>query len=86
MKSDEQLDKEMVENTDKDLTPHGEGMTPVRLARLEKAMQFTGKNKATVLATAKVKLTKKGTYTCNIKYAGDTTYSPIVKKISVVIK
>lgn len=55
VKSEEQLNKEMVENTDKDLTPHGEGMTPVRLAKLEKAMQFTGKNKATVLATAKVK-------------------------------
>ena len=54
-KTEEQLNKMMAESVDKALVPSGEGMTPVRLAKLEKAMQFTGKNKATVLATAKVK-------------------------------
>lgn len=39
-------------NVDRDLVPHGEGMTPRRIARLKKAQQITGKNDATVLATA----------------------------------
>ena len=47
--------KQMVESVDQDLVPHGEGMTPKRLARLHKAMEFTGKNEATVLATARAK-------------------------------
>lgn len=43
------------ENVDPDLVPHGEGMTPKRIARIKKAMEFTGKNEKTVLATAKAK-------------------------------
>ena len=49
------LNQQMVDSVDQDLVPHGEGMTPKRLARLHKAMEFTGKNEATVLATAKAK-------------------------------
>lgn len=37
---------------DPDLVPHGEGMTAKRIARLKKAMELTGKNEKTVLATA----------------------------------
>lgn len=51
---DEANNKRMMESVNQDLVPHGEGMTPMRLKRLAKAMEFTGKNKATVLATAKV--------------------------------
>ena len=54
-KSDEQLNAEMVNSVDPDLVPHGEGMTPKRIARIHKAMEFTGKNERTVLATAKAK-------------------------------
>lgn len=43
------------EPVDPDLVPHGEGMTPKRLARIKKAMEFTGKNEKTVLATAQAK-------------------------------
>ena len=54
-KSDAQLDAEMQANVDKDLVPHGEGMTPYRIARLKKAQSLIGKNDATILATAKSK-------------------------------
>ena len=40
---------------DPDLVLHGEGMTEKRIARLKKAQEITGKNDATVLATAKAK-------------------------------
>lgn len=52
-KTDEQKDKEMKASVDQDLVPHGEGMTPKRLARLKKAQEICGKNDKTVLATAK---------------------------------
>ena len=55
VKSDEVKNAEMIANTDQDLVPHGEGMTPKRIARLKKAQEITGKNDATVLATAKAK-------------------------------
>lgn len=53
VKSDEVKNAEMVASVDQDLVPHGEGMTPKRIARLKKAQEFTGKNDKTVLATAK---------------------------------
>lgn len=52
-KTDEQKNAEMKAGVDQDFVPHGEGMTPKRIARLKKAMEFTGKNERTVLATAK---------------------------------
>jgi hypothetical protein len=52
-KTDEQKNVEMKAGVDQDFVPHGEGMTPKRIARLKKAMEFTGKNERTVLATAK---------------------------------
>lgn len=54
-KTDEQKNQDMVNSVDPDLVPHGEGMTPKRIARIHKAMEFTGKNERTVLATAKAK-------------------------------
>lgn len=53
--TDEQKNKEMKAKVDQDLVPHGEGMTPKRIARLKKAQEICGKNDATVLATAKAK-------------------------------
>lgn len=53
--TDEKKNQEMIDSVDQDLVPHGEGMTPKRLNRLKKAMEFTGKNERTVLATAKAK-------------------------------
>jgi hypothetical protein len=50
-----ELNQQMIESVDQDFVPHGEGMTPKRIARLKKAQEFTGKNDATVLATAKAK-------------------------------
>ena len=52
--NDEALNKQMEASVDKDLVPHGEGMTDVRIAKIKKCMQFTGKSEKTVLATAKV--------------------------------
>lgn len=52
-KTDEQKNVEMAANVDQDFVPHGEGMTPKRIARLKKAQEITGKNDATVLATAR---------------------------------
>ena len=51
--SEEVSNQQMVESVDQDLVPHGEGMSPKRIARLRKAMEFTGKNEKTVLATAR---------------------------------
>ena len=48
--------------------------------------KYTVKTDSKGVATLNAKLTKKGKYTCNIKYAGDATYSPIAKNIAVVIK
>lgn len=51
--SDEELNKQIESEVDKDLVPHGEGMTEVRIAKIKKCMEFTNKNLKTVLATAK---------------------------------
>ena len=45
--------EELRASVDQDFVPHGEGMTPKRIARLKKAQEITGKNDKTVLATAK---------------------------------
>ena len=50
-----ELNQQMAESVDPDLVPHGEGMTKKRIARLKKAQEITGKNNATILATAKAK-------------------------------
>ena len=54
-KQEENLDAKLDEPVDEDLIPRGEGMTPRRLAKLKKCMEFTGKNEKTVLATARAK-------------------------------
>lgn len=51
----DKVDKTLSQEVPQDRLPTGQGMTPVRLAKLKKAMEFTGKNDRTVLATAKVK-------------------------------
>ena len=48
--------------------------------------KYTAKTNSKGIATINAKLTKKGTYSCSIKYAGDVTYSPVAKKIAVVVK
>ena len=51
-----------------------------------KGKKYAAKTNKKGIAAANIKLTKKGTYACLIKYAGDTSYSAITKKIKVVIK
>ena len=48
-----ELNQQMVDSVDPDLVPSGQGMTEKRLKRIKKAMEFTGKNLKTVLATAR---------------------------------
>lgn len=47
---------------------------------------YTATTNAKGVATVKVKITKKGTYTMTSKFAGDKTYKGITKKSKVVIK
>lgn len=47
---------------------------------------YTAKTNAKGVATVKIKITKKGTYTMTSKFAGDKTYKGITKKSKVVIK
>lgn len=54
-KSEEQLNKEMVESVDQTQVPNGNGVTPERLAKLQAEMKRTGISLATILSTAKVK-------------------------------
>lgn len=54
-KSEEQLNKEMVESVDQTQVPNGNGVTPERLAKLQAEMNRTGITLSTILTTAKVK-------------------------------
>ena len=54
-KSEEQLNKEMVESVDKDLVAHCEGMTPARIERLKGEMKRTGYEEKTLLGFYKAK-------------------------------
>ena len=47
---------------------------------------YTATTNAKGVATAKIKITKKGTYTMTSKFAGDKTYKGITKKSKVIIK
>lgn len=51
-----------------------------------KGKKYIVKTNKKGVATAKIKLTKKGKYVCKIMFAGDSTYSAITKSIKVVIK
>ena len=51
-----------------------------------KGKKYIVKTNKKGVATAKIKLTKKGKRVCKIKFAGDSTYSAITKSIKVVIK
>ena len=53
-KTETQLNEEMVAAVDQDLVPHGEGITPSRLEKLNAELKRTGVSKETILATAKV--------------------------------
>lgn len=54
-KSEEQLNKEMVESVDQTQVPSGSGITPERIEKLQAEMKRTGVTLATILSTAKVK-------------------------------
>lgn len=54
-KSEEQLNKEMVESVDQDLVPHGEGMTAKRVKRILGELERTGVALDTILGAYKVK-------------------------------
>jgi hypothetical protein len=53
-KSEEQLNQEMAESVDKDLVPHGEGMTAQRVKRVMSELERTGVSVETILDTYKV--------------------------------
>lgn len=53
-KTDKQKDKEMKESVDKDLVPHGEGMTPERVEKLRAELNRTGNQESTILGFFKV--------------------------------
>ncbi len=47
---------------------------------------YSGKVDANGKATFSISLTKKGTYTATVNFAGDTTYNSASKKVKIVIK
>lgn len=53
-KSEEQLNQEMAESVDKDLVPHGEGMTAQRVKRVMSELERTGVSVETILNAYKV--------------------------------
>lgn len=67
-------------------TSRGKILKNKKLTFTVNGKKYTVKTNSKGIATAKVKLTKKGTFTCKIKYAGDTTYKAITKSIKVVVK
>lgn len=67
-------------------TSRGKTLKGKSMVFVIKGKKYKAKTNSKGIATVKVKLTKKGKYTCSIKYAGDATYSTFVKKIRVVIK
>jgi len=54
-KTEEQLNKEMADSVDKDLVPHGEGMTEARIKRLRDEIKRTGNSEQALLGYYKVK-------------------------------
>lgn len=53
-KTEEQLNKQMEESVDKDLVPHGEGMTAQRVKRVMSELERTGVSVETILNAYKV--------------------------------
>lgn len=53
-KNEEQLNQEMAESVDKDLVPHGEGMTAQRVKRVMSELERTGVSVETILNAYKV--------------------------------
>ena len=54
-KTEKQLNKEMAENVDPDLVPHGEGMTEKRIERLRAELKRTGHSESGMLGFYKLK-------------------------------
>lgn len=67
-------------------TAKGKAVKGKKITFKVKSKTYTAKTNAKGVATVKVKLTKKGTYTFTAKFAGDNTYKVIIKKVKVVIK
>ena len=51
-----------------------------------KGKTYSAKTNKNGVASANVKLTKKGTYKVTVKFAGDSTYNKVTKKITLKIK
>lgn len=54
-KTEEQLNEEMIASVDKDLVPHGEGMTEQRIKRVHSELERTGVSIETILSAYSVK-------------------------------
>lgn len=67
-------------------TAKGKAVKGKKITFKVKNKTYTAKTNAKGVATVKVKLTKKGTYTFSAKFAGDNTYKAITKKAKLVIK
>ena len=67
-------------------TSRGKVLKNQKIVFTIKGKKYTAKTNKKGIATVKIKLTKKGKFTCKIKFAGDRTYSAISKKIKVIIK
>ena len=67
-------------------TSRSKALIGKKIVFIIKGKKYAAKTNKKGIAAANIKLTKKGTYACLIKYASDTSYSAITKKIKVVIK
>ena len=66
-------------------TAHGKAIKGKRIFFKIKGKTYKGTTNAKGVATVKVKLSKKGTYTCRVQYKGDNTFKKVNKKFKVKI-
>ena len=67
-------------------TAKGKAIKGKKITFKVKGKTYSAKTNAKGVATVKVKLTKKGTYTFKASYAGDDTYKAVAKKAKLVLK